>query len=134
MSTHPLDRIRAAIGEDHYRAQPYRVSWARVAVLSALALALAAAVASTAFAQEGINRPPVCGTPAEMAAALEPYGERQHGTGITSNGTVLVLWLDPADGSWTLTERSPSNPAASCVVKAGEGWHERKPAAQGAPA
>jgi hypothetical protein len=52
--THPMDRIRAALPPeyvDHYRGQPWRVSWARVAVLSATALALAAAFAGAAFAQ-----------------------------------------------------------------------------------
>jgi hypothetical protein len=90
-------------------------------------------LAGMAFAQEP-GQPPMCGTPQQMAATLAQHGEHPQGMGVSRTGKLVTMWSDPADGSWTVTFTTPTNPPVACIQFMGNGWQERRPAAQGNPA
>lgn len=113
------------IDYDAYDCDPRPpIRWRRIALLLA-AVAAVLALTGLAHAQEGINRPPVCGTVANLNAEMAKYGEIPTGIGVTTNGGVVELYADPDDGSWTLLERSASRPDAVGVLRVDEGWQGR---------
>lgn len=85
-----------------------------------------------AEAQQAINRPPVCGTAEQMDAELAKYGEHPVALGVSGNSSLVALYVDDDDGSWTLVERMPTNPPVTCLLRAGEAWQGRE-IEQGAP-
>lgn len=68
----------------------------------------------------------------DAAKALSrQHGEVQVGRGL-ANDTLVELWVDPADGSWTILLTNPAG--RSCPAAAGQDWHFEVPEAAGDPA
>lgn len=63
---------------------------------------------------------PNCGPRGVVLETLRKHGEDRVGSGATSTGALIELWVDEQDGSWTIVI-SP-NPNFSCFPAHGEGW------------
>ena len=93
----------------------------------ALGAALLAACSSGPLAAAGAQ---VCMARAEMLAALEDrHGERPLGTGVTSDGWLIDIVVEEADGRWTMLLTEPGG--ESCVLSTGHGWQQIRPKPEG---
>jgi hypothetical protein len=127
-----VDRIRAALPPeyvDHYRGEPWQVSWPKVAA-ALVALALVAAVCSAMAQAQDINRPaepfpPTCFPLADVAKSLaDKYGEEPVVQALNGNGGLVQIWASEGGATWTQILVSPGGMA--CIVGAGESIEVRK--------
>ena len=92
-------------------------------VLSALAMALAASMATAAAVQA---QGAVCN---DRDAALEVlktrYAEAPVAMGVDAKGRLLEVLTDEAGTTWTIIVTQPGG--ASCIVATGEDWVWRQP-------
>lgn len=58
--------------------------------------------------------------PAFIATAKQRYGEVPTETGVSANGWLAILFVDPQDRSWTLALQQPGG--KMCFVAGGESW------------
>lgn len=58
--------------------------------------------------------------PAFIATAKQRYGEVPAEAGVAANGWLAILFVDPADKSWTLALQVPGG--QMCFVAGGEDW------------
>lgn len=63
--------------------------------------------------------------PALVQALQEQHGEVPTDVGVTANGWLSILFVDPVDGSWTLALQQPGGPM--CLVAAGKDWESIAP-------
>ena len=50
------------------------------------------------------------------------YGETVSAVGVSNTGGLIEVVNDPKDGSWTIIMTTPWG--MSCLVAAGQGWHD----------
>lgn len=68
--------------------------------------------------------------PRELAAdRLDALGEARAAAGVTQNGNLAELWLDPETGTWTIFFSTPDGIA--CQVMSGAAWQEAPEPQQG---
>lgn len=86
-------------------------------LIRAALLALAVLSAAPARAQA----PVPCGDPAAIVARLgAAYREAVTARGVDAGGRLVLVFSNPATGTWTVLLASPGGPA--CIVSSGEGW------------
>ncbi len=108
-------------------AQTLNLTKAARAALGCVATA-AFSMAGPAVAQVTVALPLVCAERREVLRDLaERYGENPAGRGVTNGGGLVERWQNPEQGTWTWVLITPGGLA--CLVAAGEGWRERRPAA-----
>lgn len=66
------------------------------------------------------TRPPCSPRAATEADLAARHGERPVGQGLSTNGYVLRLMVNPETGSWTALGLTPNGQA--CLLDAGESW------------
>jgi hypothetical protein len=124
MTRDPRRRVLEHIGYDDYRGKPGRVSWRKVAILAAIAFAV---FLGKALAQVPQTRP-YCDEPKAAAKALrDTFGELPAAIALDTQDRLVTLYVDPADGSWTLLMTVPGLNAVSCVLTGGEHWEQKQP-------
>jgi hypothetical protein len=65
--------------------------------------------------------PPPCAPRAVVLAKLaEAYGETRQAVGLAANGTVLEVFANAGEGSWTITVTTPQG--QTCLVATGQGY------------
>ena len=72
------------------------------------------------------NGRPVCGPRDQALRQLENrHSEQVFGRGLAPDGTAIVELFVSKSGSWTVLVSRPDG--RSCIVAAGESWHQIKP-------
>jgi len=108
---------------DAYPSPPFRLSWRRVALLAGLG----SLIAGAALAQVQPARP-YCDKPEAAVKALkDTFGETLAAIALDTQDRLVTLYVDPADGSWTLLMTVPGPNAVSCVLVGGENWEQEQP-------
>lgn len=100
---------------------PVAAATAVFAALKSVAAAafLLLAAAAPARAQEAAD----CGPTAQVMEALaRKYGERPVASGLNQHGLLITILRRDDSSTWTIIGTAPQG--YSCVLEAGEGWHE----------
>ncbi len=96
--------------------------WARVAALATVIALYGLPVAAQA----------VCGPYSAITAKLEQiHGETRKWAGLSAAQTMIELWADTRDGSWSILRVRPDRWA--CLVAVGILWHDYEPPPKGDP-
>lgn len=62
-----------------------------------------------------------CGPDAEAERLLvEKYGEARQSFGLSSDGRLIIVWANPATGTWTITASTPDG--VTCLVADGQSF------------
>lgn len=97
----------------------------RAAVFCAVAVLALVILAAAAFWNEA-DASPLCGPYHEGAKTLaEKYGESVAAEFMTKSGTIILIFADPIDESWTFVERHTDGRA--CGFKTGKGFEGIRP-------
>ena len=96
---------------------------------AALAVLVLLFATSTAWGQSG------CAPGEAMARALrETYGEELRTSAEIAPGRRVFFYVNPRNGTWTMTETGPRAPGVQCLVGDGVGWTPAPSPPPGAPA
>ncbi|MGI9424064.1 MAG: hypothetical protein ACR2PA_12795 [Hyphomicrobiaceae bacterium] len=72
------------------------------------------------------NARPVCGPRDQALRQLEHHhSEQVFGRGLAPDGTAMMELFVSKSGSWTVLVSRPDG--RSCIIAAGESWHQIKP-------
>jgi hypothetical protein len=98
----------------------------RTIFAAALIAAATAAMADEVEPAQVQPSRPFCDEPAKAIKALkDTFGEEPRAIGLDTQDRLISLFVDPADGSWTLLMTVPGQSPISCVLVGGEAWEER---------
>ncbi len=89
-------------------------------MLFALSLGFGGLILATQAAQSA----PQCGPRATVIATLaETYGETRRGLGLAPNQTVIEVFANDENGSWTITASAPDG--QTCLLASGQQYQAR---------